>query len=717
MKNQNKKSALICAQPAFRMRAVAIATLMLTAGVAAAQQTSVVPTTQGQAEQTSDQKMAEVIVRAEGLSRYVGTSGNAAARLPADPMDLPVAGVSLPRALLDDQGVIRVAEAVRNVSAVTRNPAYLGLTDSYRVRGFQSDVGLWNGFRRDFYYSFTDTAHVERVEVIKGGASVTYGNLEPGGVINYVTKRPSRNPVNSVRLTAGSNKLVRPEFDLGWTSGGDGSVRVRVTGAMEKADSFRDFVESRHKTIGAALDWDLVPGTRLELSAYWLDSNSVPDRGFFNAIGPLVLKLPITQFQGEPGDRFTLEQTDLSAMLSHRFSNNWSVRGGVNAYRVNDVRDNVQFRNMQADGHTMRRQYTYVPDENKYVTTFGELRGDFVTGSMEHTLVAGLERISKDNDYNFMRDRSSGYLLDLLAPVYGQYARPRGPSDRYSFDSRLDGVYVQDLIKFGEYWRVLAGLRHSRYSQADKAIDGKSFTEFAQSETTPRLGVLYRVSPAGSLFASYSRSFTPQQYSYTTLTPGISPAPEQGRQFEIGYKHTSIDEKLVAGMTVFQIEKSNVATASLADPTLLVLSGEQTVRGVEFDASAKLGSGWSLIGSYAWMDGFVSKDNSIPVGQRLVNTPRHQASTWVRHDFAAVPGLGASVGVFAVGKREAQLPNTWTIPGFARLDASMYYKLDARTDLALHVKNLGDKVYYDSQGNLSYPGAPRSFSISAKYRF
>lgn len=716
MKNPHLHDRRALRTPSFAPRRVAIAALALCGGLAHAADAPEPPRATP-AGDTSDQIMAEVIISAGAVSRYVGTSGNAAARLPADPMDLPVAGVSIPRALIDDQGVIRVAEAVRNVSAVTRNPAYLGLTDSYRVRGFQSDVGLWNGFRRDFYYSFTDTAHVERVEVIKGGASVTYGNLEPGGVINYVTKRPSRTPVNTAQLTIGSNKLVRPEFDAGWVSQGDGAVRVRVTGAYEQADSFRDYVENKHKTIGAALDWDIVPGTRLELSAYWLDSDVVPDRGFFNAIGPLVLQLPTTQFHGEPGDRFTLEQTDLSALLSHRIDSNWTMRGGVNAYRVKDLRDNVQFRNMQPDGHTMRRQYTYVPDENRYVTTFAEVRGDFATGAIGHTLVAGVERISKDNDYNFMRDRSSSYALDLLAPVYGAYSRPRGAADRYSFDSRLDGLYVQDLIKIGERWRILAGLRHSRYSQADRAIDGNTATSMKQSETTPRIGFLNRVSESGSVFASISESFTPQQANYSSLAPGVRPDPEHGRQVEIGYKHTAPDETLVAGVTAFQIKKSNIATGSMADPTLLVLSGEQTVRGVEVDVSAKLAAGWSAIGSYAFMDGFISKDNVIPVGQELLNTPRHQASAWLRHDLAAVPGLGASIGVFAVGKRQALLPNSWTIPGYGRLDASLYYKVSERLNLALHVKNLADKTYYDSQGNLTYAGAPRSFTISAKYRF
>lgn len=668
---------------------------------------------------TADQRLADVIVTASSspVSRYVGTSSQAAARLPADPMDLPVAGVSIPRALIEDQGVIRAAEAVRNVSGVTRNPAYLGLTDTYRVRGFAADVGLWNGFRRDFYYSFTDTAHLERIEVIKGAASVTYGDLEPGGIINYVTKRPTRNPVRSVQLTTGSYGLVRPEFDLGYAIGEDRNVRMRLTGAYEKADSFRNHVDSRLGTLGGTLDWDIVPGTRLELSGYWFDSKVVPDRGFFNAIGPVVLQLPRERFLGEPADRYELRQTDLAALISHRLSPAWVFRGGVNRYEVDDLRDNVQFRNMLPDGRTQRRQYTYVPGSYEYTTLFGEMRGDLSLGGMKHTLVAGVERIERDFSYDFRRDRSSSYAIDIFEPIYGQYSRPLAPQDRFSTDTRSSSVYVQDLIAIGDRIRLLAGLRHTRFKQSDAALDQGSQTDFSRSENTPRIGLLYRLTQQDSVFASYGRSFLPQTFAYTSLPPGRKATPEQGRQIEIGYKHTALDERLVAGVTAFEIKKSNVATTDPADPDLVILTGEQTVRGIEFDASARFGKNWSAIASFAWLDAYVSEDNTLPVGDRLVNTPRRQASLWLRHDFAALAGVGMGVGAYFVDSREAELPNTWTIPSYTRFDASAYWKVNPKVDVALHVKNLADKTYYDSQSNLLYPGAPRSAFVSVKYKF
>jgi iron complex outermembrane recepter protein len=669
---------------------------------------------------SSDERLQRIVIEASGqaVSRYVGASSNAAARLPADPMELPVAGTSVPRAVLDDQGILRPADAVRNVSGVTRSPAYLGLTDSYRIRGFAADVGLWNGFRRDFYYSFTDPVHIERIEVIKGAASVTYGDLEPGGVVNYVTKRPSKRPAQSVGLTVGAYGLVRPEFDVGFAAGTDGSVRLRLTGAHERAGSHRDFVENTHSTLGLTADWDVSANTTLEFSAYWLDSENTPDRGFFNSLGPLVLTLPPSRFLGEPDDRYLFTQTDASALLSHRLAPNVTLRAGVNIYRVEDLRDNIQLRDLLDDGRTLRRQYTYVPSRNQFTTLFSELRADVSTGPIQHTLVAGYERIDKEYFYDFRRDRSSDYAIDLFDPEYGLTTRVLAPSDRYDTESRSEGFYLQDLMALGEHWRLLAGLRHSRYQQSDVALDAGTDTRFEQTETTPRLGVLYRVSPEQSVFASYGRSFAPQVYNYSFLRPGEANRPERGDQFELGWKYTALDERVVAGITAFRIRKQNVATTDPLDPDLLVLTGEQTARGIEFDGAVRIGAGTSALFSYAWLDAFVSRDNSLPVGDTLVNSPRQQASVWLRHDLEAVRGMGVGVGVFAVGRREAELPNTWSIPGYARLDASVYWKpAGAAWDVALHVKNLLDKTYYDSQGNLLYPGAPLAGTVVARYRF
>ncbi|MES2889802.1 MAG: TonB-dependent siderophore receptor [Pseudomonadota bacterium] len=674
---------------------------------------------------TTDHTLAAVIVTATRapVSRYNGVSSQAAARLPADPMDLPVAGVSIPKSVMEDQGIIRAAEAARNVSAVTRTPAYLGLTDSYRIRGFPASTGLWNGFRRDFYYSFTDTAHLERVEVIKGPASVTYGDLEPGGVVNYVTKRPVKNPVNTAQLSLGSEGLVRPEFDVGTAWGDAESVRLRITGAHEKADSFRDFVENQHSTLGATLDWDLTAATRLQLSGYWFDSEVVPDRGFFNSLGPVVLQLPRERFLGEPDDRYTFQQTDVSALLSHRLNAAWSVRGGVNQYQVDDVRDNVQNRDLGADGRTLRRQYTYVPSYDNRTTVFGELRGDLKTGAVGHTLVAGVEHVKKEAGYDFRRDRSSSYAIDLFNPVYNQYGRPRAPQDRYENNADSQSLYLQDLLALGEQWRLLAGLRHTRYEQNDRGLDGgsvgpngESVSTVARSETTPRLGVVFKATPEQSVFVSYAQSFKPQ-FNATNLAPGSSRDAEQGEQHELGYKYTAQDERLVAGATLFQIRKQNVATTDPLDADRFVLTGEQRVRGLEFDVNAKLGNRWSLIASYAHLDAVVTRDNNLPVGDQLVNTPRHQASVWVRHDFESLPGFGVGVGGYHVGKREAELPNTWTVPSYTRLDASAYWRVDAKTDLGLHVKNVTNKRYHDSQDNLLYPGAPTNVLVSLKRKF
>lgn len=639
-----------------------------------------------------------------------------AARMDAHILDVPVSVQAVPRAVMEEQGVLRAADAARNVSGVTRKPAYLGLTDSYRVRGFDAPIGLWNGFRRDHYTSFTDMSHLEQVEVIKGAASINYGFLEPGGVVNYVTKRPSRDPKRSVQLTAGSYGLVRPEFDIDTRFGAQDTIGLRLTGAYEKADSFRDHVESRLGTLGAALDWDLSAATRLSLSAYLFDSEVVPDRGFFNSLGPIALTLPRERFLGEPADRYSLDQQDLTAELSHRFNAVWSARVGVNRTRVEDDRNNFQQGALQPDGRTIARTYTIVPSSAVTSTAFAELRAALGEGSVKHQISVGLERLQSDSEYTFYRRAATG--IDIYNPVYGaDRTPPAAPAFSDDTRTRSMGLYAQDLVSFGEQWKVLAGLRYDRFRSNTTDRVANTTTSFAQSELTPRLGVVYQPTVEWSVYGSLATSFRPQ--TGTRLASGATPDPERGEQAEIGIKHATLDGRVSASAALFSIRKRNVATADPADATntFSVLAGEQRSRGLELDARARIATNWNLIASYTYTDAFVAQDNTLQVGDRLVNVPRHQASLWARHDFAAWPGVGAGLGAFYTGKREAQLPNTYEAPGYVRMDAGLFWKVRSGMDVALHVKNLANRRYFDSQDNLLYPGAPRTFLATVRTSF
>lgn len=636
----------------------------------------------------------------------------ASAGFDADLKVLPTSIQSINQQLIDDQGVIRIAEAVRNVSAVTRAPAYMGLTDQYRVRGFSASTGLWNGFRRDHYYSVTDTSHIQQVDVIKGVASVQFGDMEPGGVVHYVTKRPQANDETTLRLSVGSLGLVRPEFDTQFSSE-QGAVKARFTGAYEKNNEFKDHVTGDFSTLGTAIDWQVNEDTEVAGHAYWYDADKVPDRGFFNSLGPLTLDLPRERYYGEPDDRYTFEQTDVGVQFKQRINNIFSFQLGVNQTAVDDVRDNFQQRDLQPDGRTLRRQYTYVPGSNETTQWTASTTAKFETGAVSHQVVIGVDHISVNNFYNFRRDRSQDYSIDLYQPVYGYYPRILGAEDKNYTDSTSQGIYLQNLMQFGEKWHVLAGVRYTKFEQTDTDNSGTK-TDFKQNKASPRVGVTYAWSPQHTSFVSYSEGFKPQPY--TRLASKAIATPEQSQQYELGHKF-QLAANTSVNATIFQITKQNIASTDPNDADFSILTGEQQVKGIELDVKQGLDHGVDLIASYALLSGKVSEDTDSSLrGDRLVNTPKHQASLWASKTIQSLP-LTFGLGAFYVGSREAELPNSFTVPAYTRLDASAKYQVNSATLVQLNIHNLTDKTYFDSQDNLLYAGEPLNAKLMFQYQF
>ncbi|HEY9875715.1 MAG TPA: TonB-dependent receptor, partial [Candidatus Obscuribacterales bacterium] len=222
---------------------------------------------------------------------------------------------------------------------------------------------------------------------------------------------------------------------------------------------------------------------------------------------------------------------------------------------------------------------------------------------------------------------------------------------------------------------------------------------------SPRIGIVYQPIEPISLYASYSSSFKPNISA--TTSDGSLLDPEKGRQYEIGVKGELLNGRLSTTLAAFDITKTNVATTDPNDPDFSIAAGKYRSRGVELDVRGEIARGWNVIASYANIDAFVSQDNSIPVGDRLVNVPRNSASLWTTYEIQSggLQGLGFGAGLFFVGEREAALPNTIKIPSYVRTDATIFYRRN-NYRAALNFKNLLDTKYYDSQGFFVYPKEP-----------
>jgi iron complex outermembrane receptor protein len=664
------------------------------------------------APQAEDLEPIELVVTAEREAEgYSVPEATTATRTDTPLRDIPQSIQVVPRQVLEDQQVTRIGEAARNVSSVTPKPGYGGSNDNYTIRGFEVSTNLRNGFRDDGFYSFTDPANIEQVEVLKGPASVLYGEFEPGGLVNYITKQPLSQPYYSSQFTIGSYDFYRPSFDISGPLNSDKTLLYRLNFAYENSGSFRDFVDKQLSLVAPVLTFKISDATTLTLEYEYINLNQTFDRGF----PPLKesFRLPINRYLGEPSDSYEFSAHKISYTLNHQFSDSWQLRNAFSAQIVDSLRSNVQARTFQLedDGRTLQRLYTKSPAYNQVYSLQTDLIGNIKTGSVEHQLLLGLE-LSKITD-QFSLSRAAFPSIDIFDPVYG-FPIPT------KFDSGISGktttdnlaIYLQDQITLLPNLKLLAGGRFD-FIDLNKE-DVADIINGSEPETTtrdyrafsPRVGLVYQPIEPISLYASYSRSFKPNTFAFSA--PGQLLEPERGTQYEVGIKTDLLDDRLSATLAAYEITKTNVATPNPNDIDFSIAAGAVKSRGLEFDIAGELFPGWNIIASYGFNDAYVSKDNDKNlVGDRLINAPRHTASLWTTYELqsGSLQGLGFGGGVFFVGDREAALPNTLTIPAYVRTDATIFYRRD-NWRIALNIKNLFDIKYYDSQGFLLYPGAP-----------
>ncbi|BAY48990.1 TonB-dependent siderophore receptor [Scytonema sp. HK-05] len=668
------------------------------------------PATQTQPGKPSAQsdEAIELLVTGE-QDGYSVPDATTATRTDTPLRDIPQSIQVVPQKVLQDQQIVRIGEAARNVSGVTRTIGYGGSVDNYRIRGFSPNFTLKDGFRQDNFITFTESANIERVEILKGPASVLYGQLEPGGIVNYVTKQPLSEPSYGGQLTIGSYDFYRPTLDISGPLNPDRSALYRLNLAYENAGSFRDFVDNELLFVAPVLSYRLGENTNLTLQGEYLDFEKTFDRGFLPE-SPF-FRLPRSRFLGDPGDSQEINTARLSYILEHRFSKNWSLRNAFALQSTDSRRRNAE-PNSLLDDRTLTRSFRRVDDYTQDYILQTDFIGKFNTGSIAHQLLLGVELNRNKYDYRF-RIASDFPNIDIFNPVYDALIPSSFDSDDYT-DTTTDnvGIYFQDLVSLLPNLKLLAG---GRFDIVD--YDSEFIADFPNNSPpekdsryyeafSPRIGLVYQPIEPVSLYFSYTRSFKP---NFTALTVNREPLePERGTQYEVGIKTELLDNRLSATVAAYEITKSNVATTDPNNRDFYVAAGEVKSRGIELDIAGQLAPGWNIIASYGFNEAFVSKDNNpASRGNQLQNAPTHTASLWTTYQLqsGSLKGLGFGAGIFFVGEREATLPNSIKIPSYVRTDATVFYQQN-NWRAALNFKNLFDIKYYDSQNFSIYPGAP-----------
>ncbi len=688
--------------------------------------------------------------------QYTVTRSFAATKTQTPIMETPASIQVVPRAVMEDQKASRITDALENVSGV-RAQSSLGTSTGFIIRGFRNPLIYRNGlmavpntFRSEF-----DTSNLQSVEVLKGPASMLFGRIDPGGLINVTTKKPLDAPYYSLEQRFGSYDFYRTEWDAGGNITSDKSLLYRFSGAYQSSGSFRDFVSNDRVLVYPSVTWRPSEATDLTLNVEGVDQDYQADYGI-PAVGKRPANIPVSREFGDPNDPMdSLSKVQVGTEVNHRFNADWAVH---NRFLAAFGQGQETFLNpAPAFGNALnevtgllQRNVFYQRYDNETYNTNLDLTGQIEAGPTRHQVLVGFDYLQ-----SYSRYRTQGYY-DAANPalsinIYDPYPSYGIPSSVFhdavlqteftpnfsSFKDEWWGIYFQDHITLWDKLHILGGGRYDwiesgrgrgdSFSQSDYALDHSKPTVMRKDDGfNPRVGILYEALNWLSIYGNWTNSMGASNGISSTNKPFKA---QTGEQFEAGVKTSFFENRLLATLAYYHLTKDGLLTPDLStpDPSDSVAIGQQRSQGIELDVTGQLTDTFSVIGSYAYTDARVTHDNRSLngvvggyVGNRLPNVPEHSASLWLKYElngFGANDGWSLGVGGVLAGQREGDLENTFQLPGYVRLDAFAAYKMKVgptRVTTQFNIRNVLDKTYYEStdpDANVTprlgiYPGAP-----------
>ncbi len=686
--------------------------------------TIVAPSAGAAAAGSNDETALQPIVLSGGDApgSYDATESSVGTKTDTPLRDVPQSIQVVKRSVLEDQQATSLTEALENVSNVRESATSANRASSYMSRGFTSNSYAVDGVMLDGaannpeYSTEPDMAGIERVEVLKGPASVLYGRGQPGGLINVVTRQPTEELTAEAKTQVGSYGFRRAEATISGPLDADGTLTGRITGAAQHEGSFvNERPDSERQYIGGVLQWQPDTDTKVNFSVNHTHQDQPYDRGLVVSDDGKI-HIPYDRFLGEDWSLVNSHKTQVALTAEHQAQDWLKFRGSVR-YNQSLAHDRgIDFRGLEDDGRTLNRRYNLRTQDLTNLDLQFETVMTFDTGEIGHTVLAGVEHVRSSLD--FWRERGNIAPIDIYDPVYGAPMTETSGLLDYTQDMISTSVYLQDQIDLSDQWKLLAGLRYDHFDQDTDTRSGDPTPSMDDGALTWRAGIVYQPVDTLSFYTSYATSFMPQ----SGLGEGNTPLdPEKGWQIEAGVKADLIPDRLSATFSVFQITKNNVAV-SVAGEDYSRLTGQQRSRGFEVDMTGEITSGWKVIGSLGYLDAEVTKDGDVSIiGNRLIGTPHWSGSLWTTYEFqeGKLEGLKLGTGITAIGKRYGDLENSFFVDGYYRLDASVSYKINENLDFSLIGRNLTDQRYIETTASRTdnYAGAPINVVAALKASF
>lgn len=691
--------------------------------------------------------------------RYYVPKSSTALKTDTPLMETPVSIQVVPQQVIKDQQVVRVEQATKNVSnVIVNNNNFLGTSDQFNIRGFNTGGLLFrDGFRFSTQgLSKRDPANLEQIEVLKGPASVLYGRIEPGGMVNLVTKKPLSAPYYDITQQVGSYAFYRTTIDATGPMTDDGLLGYRVNGAYENAGSFRQFLKNERFFVAPVANWNITPDTLLSIGVDSQQENAHVDSVGQVAIcvrrdskGKCAQQGPAPRLNlinlGEEFSTNSSTQNTVAQSFQHNINEAWAIRQQFNVFNAGGT-NNVVFGD---DGPFFDRktQRWLLPRTLGGVDNIGNssyfnsvnVIGKFDGMGMKHEALFGGDyyyEINEEKIYggsNNYQINSKGQIafdqnrnpipcesipdIDLYTPVHAGSAATRHTGCTISSTqvrTNWYGLYAQDQMDLRTYGiHLLGGLR---YDNAQTVTDDQTPDPFAKPRgsvpgvsgshnyrVNPRGGILWNPVDWFTAYGSYVSGFG--AVNQGIRSNGRALEPELSDQWETGIKTEFLEGRFGATVAFFELTRSNISAADPANPLLFsILVGAARSRGVEIDLTGEILPGWRVIANYAYTEArLVSGGDSIaralaPVGNYVPNVPRNSGVVWTSYEFPVEDNQSLTFGggITARGQRQGNYQNNFQIQGYATLDLMAAYKFKVgskQLTAQLNVDNILDKGY------------------------
>uniref|UniRef100_UPI0028A0392F TonB-dependent receptor n=2 Tax=Brevundimonas TaxID=41275 RepID=UPI0028A0392F len=615
-------------------------------------------------------------------------------------------------------GATRLADALELVSGVSQQNNRGGVMDNFAIRGF---LGTPDGGAEYYVDGFLanrgmapprDPATAERIEVLKGPSGALFGDIDPAGRVNLVSKTPRFATEAAFTGTVGSFGLRRGELDV--TGPVTETLAGRLILAGETSTGWRDNVGLDRTVVAPSLTWRPNGDLRLTYVGEFTTFTTLFDRGM-PAIGGDALALPESNYYGEPGDgptRFRNERHQVTG--EYALNGAWSLNGGI-AWRGGSLRG-LSSDQSRLVGDQLWRQRRGRDFSVEDLSARLEVRGAVATGPGVHNLAFGLKGYKLTYGEKWLRinpTAANPYPINVFDPVYGAVPAPTPLPFTDNLETReVVTLYAQDLWEVNDRLSLSAGLRLDDYSQRIRNNRTGAVGEAADTPFDYRFAARYRLTDNVTAHASYGRSFV---LNSGTGRDGAGFAPEKGQGSEIGLAGAWDGLDLAA--TVFDIEKSNILTTDPVDSNYLAPVGKLTTRGIELDGSLKIDDAWQVVANYSWTD--AKADDSRFASDAVLNVPEHSGSLFVIGRFPTAHGTDWSVmaGAAYVGDRAGALTaDPVRLPAYWKAKAALDYGLTRQVTARVEVDNLFDERYAASSYSALwiFPGAPRSVRASLR---